>query len=95
MTDARSTRKGRTDPADGTRRPEPGTGGSEVPEAMDAALNRDPVVGLRAVAALRRLADRLEALQVDNARAHGWSWDEIGAALGVSRQAVHKRYARR
>ncbi|HEX6197373.1 MAG TPA: helix-turn-helix domain-containing protein [Jiangellaceae bacterium] len=62
---------------------------------MDAALSRDPVAGLRAVAALRRLADRLEALQVDNARAHGWSWDEIGAALGVSRQAVHKRYARR
>jgi len=74
---------------------DPGAESPDVSGATDAALDRDPVVGLRAVAALRRLADRLEALQVDNARAHGWSWDEIGAALGVSRQAVHKRYARR
>jgi hypothetical protein len=69
--------------------------GTAVPDAMDAALNRDPVVGLRAAAALRRLAERLEALQVDNARKLGWSWDEIGAALGVSRQAVHKKHSRR
>lgn len=90
MADAESTSNTRP-----TREPEPGADSAGVPAAMDAALNRDPVVGLRAVAALRRLADRLEALQVTNARAHGWSWDEIGAALGVSRQAVHKRYARR
>ena len=69
--------------------------GAAVPDAMDAALNRDPVVGLRAVAALRRLAERLESLQVDNARDLGWSWDEIGAALGVSRQAVHKKHSKR
>lgn len=90
MADAENTSNTRP-----TREPEPGVDSADVPDAMDAALNRDPVVGLRAVAALRRLADRLEALQVTNARAHGWSWDEIGAALGVSRQAVHKRYARR
>jgi DNA-directed RNA polymerase specialized sigma24 family protein len=52
-------------------------------------------VGLRAVAALRQLVERLEALQVDSARRHGWSWEEIGQALGVSRQAVHKKYGRR
>ncbi len=52
-------------------------------------------MGLRAVAALRRLAERLEALQVDSARRQGWSWDEIGAALGVSRQAVHKKHSKR
>jgi hypothetical protein len=71
---------------------------SDAREAVDtaeAALNSDPQVGLRAVAALRRLAERLEALQVDSARRQGWSWDEIGAALGVSRQAVHKKHARR
>lgn len=71
---------------------------SDAQEAVDtaeAALHGDPHVGLRAVAALRRLTERLEALQVDSARAHGWSWDEIGAALGVSRQAVHKKHARR
>ncbi|GGO53019.1 HTH domain-containing protein [Streptomyces daqingensis] len=64
-------------------------------DTAEAALDSDPRVGLRAVAALRRLTERLEALQVDSARAQGWSWDEIGAALGVSRQAVHKKHARR
>ena len=55
----------------------------------------DPAVGLRAVAALSRLLEQLEALQVRNARAHGWSWQDIAATLGVSRQAVHKKYADR
>lgn len=54
----------------------------------------DPSVGLRAVVALRRLADRVERQQVAAARRLGWSWDQIGDALGVSRQAVHKKYGR-
>jgi predicted DNA-binding protein YlxM (UPF0122 family) len=37
----------------------------------------------------------LEALQVDNARRQGWSWQEIADALEVSKQAVHKKYAGR
>lgn len=45
--------------------------------------------------ALRRLAERLESLQVANARAQGWSWRAIAAALDVSKQAVHKKYASR
>lgn len=60
-----------------------------------AAGSRDPAVGLRAVASLRLLVDRLQELQVDNARDRGWSWQGIADALGVSRQAVHKRYGRR
>jgi predicted DNA-binding protein YlxM (UPF0122 family) len=32
---------------------------------------------------------------VDNAREHGWSWQEIAEILGVSRQAAHKKHARR
>ncbi len=67
-------------------------------EAIDtaaAATSQDPRVGLRAVAALRQLVERLEALQVDRARRFGWSWAEIGQALGVSRQAVHKKHGRR
>lgn len=63
--------------------------------AAEAATDQDPSVGLRAVAALRRLVERLEALQVDSARSQGWSWEDIGAALGVSRQAVHKKHSRR
>jgi biotin operon repressor len=46
------------------------------------------------VSALRRLADRIESEQVTAARRSGWSWQEIGDALGVSRQAVHKKYRR-
>jgi DNA-directed RNA polymerase specialized sigma24 family protein len=58
------------------------------------ASSRDPAVGLRAVRALRDLTERLESLQVSHARDLGWSWQEIAAALGVSRQAVHKKHAR-
>ncbi|MFC9974176.1 helix-turn-helix domain-containing protein [Spirillospora sp. NPDC127200] len=56
------------------------------------AGSRDPAVGLRAVRALRELAERLEALQVASAREQGWSWQEIAVCLGVSRQAVHKKH---
>ena len=60
-----------------------------------ALASPDPRVGLRAVSALRQLLEQLEALQVDNARAKGWSWQEIAEILGVSRQAVHKKHAAR
>jgi Homeodomain-like domain len=54
----------------------------------------DPGQGLQAVVLLRRMADRLEALHVATARSEGWTWQQIGDALGVSRQAVHKKYGR-
>jgi hypothetical protein len=47
------------------------------------------------VAALRGLVEVLEALQVERARALGWSWPRIAARLGVTKQAVHKKYAGR
>ncbi|MBT2383431.1 hypothetical protein [Streptomyces sp. ISL-11] len=72
-----------------------GTEANDAVGTAQAAMNSDPHVGLRAVAALRRLVERLEALQVDNARRQGWSWEEIGVALGVSRQAAHKKHSRR
>ena len=55
--------------------------------------SEDPRVGLRAVAALRRLLDRLEELHVRRARESGLTWLEIGRELGVTKQAIHKRYA--
>ena len=61
----------------------------------NAAGSRDPAVGLRAVASLRQLVEELQELQVTNARNLGWSWQEIADALGVSKQAVHKKYADR
>jgi DNA-directed RNA polymerase specialized sigma24 family protein len=63
--------------------------------AADAAGSVDPAVGLRAVRALQRLQERLEAINVANAREQGWSWQAIAEALGVSRQAVHQKYNRR
>ncbi|MFJ4095022.1 RNA polymerase subunit sigma-70 [Kitasatospora sp. NPDC089913] len=68
---------------------------NESGELAAAAASRDPAVGLRAVRALRDLADRLEGLQVGSARDQGWSWQDIAVCLGVTRQAVHKKYARR
>ena len=65
-----------------------------LPETALAAASPDPAIGLRGVVVLRRLADQLEAGHVADARQAGWSWQEIGDALGVSRQAVHKKYGR-
>jgi hypothetical protein len=55
----------------------------------------DPAVGLRAVGALHRLAERVEAIHVRLAREQGWSWERIGDALGVARQSVHAKYGKR
>lgn len=55
----------------------------------------DPADALAAVGALRRVADRLEDVAVERAVAAGWSWAEVAEALGVTRQAAHKKHARR
>jgi hypothetical protein len=67
----------------------------EVTELAEAAADRDPGVGLAAVAALRTLLEELEAMHVSNARAQGWSWEQIADALGVRRQTAHRKHARR
>ncbi|HTX27727.1 MAG TPA: AsnC family protein [Streptosporangiaceae bacterium] len=66
-----------------------------VLEIAEGATSTDPDIGLRAVAALRALAERLEILQVRNAREQGWSWQEIAERLGVTKQTVHRKYGRR
>lgn len=62
--------------------------------APDEAVAGDPETGLRAALALRRLAERVEADQVAAARRAGWSWQQIGDALGVTRQSIHAKYGR-
>ena len=64
-------------------------------ELAEGAAGGDPEVGLRAVAALRVLMERLEVLQVERARALGWSWPEIAGRLGVTRHAVRRTCGRR
>ena len=76
------------DPATRTK----AVGPAELAMDMDSS---DPAVGLRAVAALGRLLEQLEALQVDNARTRGWSWQQIAEALGVTKQTVHRKHSRR
>jgi DNA-binding NarL/FixJ family response regulator len=68
---------------------------TEATDLAAAASSTDPRTGLRAVVALRRLLEGLEALQVANARRQGWSWQEIADTLEVTRQAVHKKHAGR
>jgi len=68
---------------------------TQATELADATASRDPAVGLAAVASLRALLESLEQLQVGNARERGWSWQQIADALGVSRQAVHKKHGSR
>jgi CRP-like cAMP-binding protein len=64
-------------------------------QIAEGAASNDPEVGLRAVAALRALTERLEVLQVENARDLGWSWQDIASRLGVTKQTVHRKYGRR
>lgn len=42
---------------------------------------------------VRNAADEAIALAVEHARYDGASWADIAAALGVTTQAAHKRYA--
>ncbi len=50
---------------------------------------------LAAVGALRRLADQLEDAAVEEAMRAGWGWPQVAEALGVTRQAVYKKHAKR
>ena len=53
----------------------------------------DPGTALAAVIALRRLANRLELDAVVEAVGQGWTWAQVGEALGISAQAAHKKFA--
>ena len=66
----------------------------ETIELSTALHTDDPAVGFRAVLALRRLAEQVEAQQVVAARRQGWSGQQIGDALGVTRQSVHAKYGK-
>jgi DNA invertase Pin-like site-specific DNA recombinase len=63
--------------------------------AAPPTFPEDPADALAAVGALRRLADRVEDAAVERALADGWSWTDVAEALGVTRQAVHKKHSPR
>jgi len=55
----------------------------------------DPDTALAAVVELRALAERLEAQAVEQALRDGWTWEQVAQALGVTRQAAHKKHSDR
>ncbi len=57
--------------------------------------NADPLEGLRVAAALRHRLEGQEEILVHRARVAGVTWTQIAGALGVSKQAVHKKYGGR
>lgn len=67
----------------------------EIRTLAAEAGSDDPIEALRAVSRLRRELDRVEAVAVRRARNANASWQLIALALGVTRQAVHKKYGRR
>jgi len=62
--------------------------------AGDAGDGEHPYAKLVAIAELRRELDRYEATVVRQARVIGMPWQQIATGLGVSRQAVHKRFGK-
>lgn len=66
--------------------------GVDMSTLVSRAEDDNPLEALAALAALRRETERREAVAVRRARAAGIPWVSIAVILGVSRQAVHKRY---
>ncbi|MDQ4490371.1 helix-turn-helix domain-containing protein [Sinomonas sp. ASV486] len=66
----------------------------EEQQISHSLQSEDPAVGLRAVGALHRLAESTETRYVALARERGWTWEQIGDALGVSRQSVHTKHGK-
>lgn len=61
--------------------------------AADVAYAEDPGEALRRIAALRAALEAQERMQVARALEAGSSFASIGRELGISRQAVHRRFA--
>lgn len=60
-------------------------------DLRDITIPTEPGEALAAVVALRRLADSIERQAVRSALRQGWSWSRIAEALGITKQAAHKR----
>lgn len=64
------------------------------PDVDDYSVGAD--VQLQTMRRMQGVVDRLTSEVVETARkVDGMTWQQIGNALGVSRQAAHERYAHR
>ncbi|MGA5430058.1 helix-turn-helix domain-containing protein [Streptomyces koyangensis] len=67
----------------------------ELTSLAASTADKNPLAGLGSVARLRAETERIEAVLVRRARNNGATWPQIAAALGVSKQAVHKKHSGR
>jgi len=67
---------------------------SAPPTPTGTAEGEPPLRALQEITRRRRELERAEEAAVRRARIAGYSWQAIAMSLGVSRQAVHKKYGR-
>jgi ATP-dependent Clp protease ATP-binding subunit ClpA len=70
----------------------PASSGTLEQLARDVALSPDAENALRALSALRLELDMLEPELVGRALGAGASWSQVARALGVTKQAAHKKH---
>ncbi|MFT3798359.1 hypothetical protein [Microbacterium sp.] len=62
--------------------------------ALGAAEHEPPLHAIQEIARRRKELERDEEIAVRRARVAGYPWVAIACALGVSKQAAHKKYGR-
>ena len=68
---------------------------TSIRTALDMAEGGEPILELRRIREAQHHLERATAQQVRRARARGYSWQAIGGALEITKQAAHKKFGKR